>query len=344
MAPPKRRSLGTTATSSAASAKKARQAWNDAMKLTAGATALPPALLLSSASVAGGGMTAAASSASAVLGSDSHRKKRLRLSTTTKKPGAAAVMKGTPANGDDVGTSTKQNRAIRFSIGGAAQTMVEPPTTSKDQRRQNARKGPNFLVSSDHDQDNGDFDDYQARLLLDALEGIDHSLVAAFEQINRDEVDGDDEYDALEEFEDSDETGRPSKKKPKGKPRGRKSSASGSSPAGGAPGMLPKHLRPRSLASLLLEELNRYPESGVAREFIALEEPLTYDAQLPRRKFCPVTHQLGKYREMKSGIYYSNPRAALEQIQERLPPWITIGGNTASYYELVKSLPDQNSV
>ena len=61
-----------------------------------------------------------------------------------------------------------------------------------------------------------------------------------------------------------------------------------------------------------------------------------------RRKFCPFTGLEDVYMDPKSGIPYASLKA-LEQIRERQPPWILQGNaGTASYYEAVKSLRNED--
>ena len=86
-----------------------------------------------------------------------------------------------------------------------------------------------------------------------------------------------------------------------------------------------------------MEEVTR--EHGVAREFIQAEATLPPNQQLPPRKFCPVTGLFGIYTDQKSGIPYANLKA-LEQIQERTPPWMNLSG-TAAYLEATKSIVEK---
>ena len=88
---------------------------------------------------------------------------------------------------------------------------------------------------------------------------------------------------------------------------------------------------------MLLEEINR--DDGVAREWLSAEAR-DKQKQTPSRKFCPVTGIEGIYTEPKTGIPYANLQA-LEQIQERPPPWMTLGGGLA-YHEAVKSIRDED--
>lgn len=199
------------------------------------------------------------------------------------------------------------NEAMRATAGAAAlPAALQQPNrkrrsgrNKKQDRRSKARK---VMM--------GENDEFQMALWIDALEGVDPSVPSA--------ADDDEEYDQLDELEE------------RGKKR-RKSSA-----AKAKAGVLPKRFLPRSLGSILVEEASR--EDGVARDFLAAEAKLPKSEQLPRRKFCPVTGLPGIYTEPKSRIPYATMRA-LEQIQERAPPWMTLGGS-AAYLEAVKSIED----
>jgi hypothetical protein len=108
---------------------------------------------------------------------------------------------------------------------------------------------------------------------------------------------------------------------------------------------LPKRFKPRSLASILLEEVNR--DDGVAYIWLDNEARINKKNKQaahvtimpPPRKYCPVTGMEGIYTEPKSRIPYANLQA-LEQIRERSPPWMTLGGNIA-YHEAAKSIRDE---
>jgi hypothetical protein len=153
--------------------------------------------------------------------------------------------------------------------------------------------------------------EFLAAAWMDALEGVNPSGPAA---------DDDDSYDELDELDND------NKKK---KRRGASKKA--------ASGALPKRFKPRSLASILLEEVNR--EDGVTRAWME-SEARNKRQKVPSRKFCPVTGMEGIYTEPKSGIPYANLKA-LEQIRERPPPWMTLGGSVA-YHEAVKSIRDED--
>lgn len=105
------------------------------------------------------------------------------------------------------------------------------------------------------------------------------------------------------------------------------------------PTELPKRFKPRTLASCLIEDAGR--ADGVTKQYLEAEaRPTTSGlSQYPRRKFCPVTGLFGKYTDPKTGIPYADLQA-LEQIRERVPPWISVGGLT-TYAETVKSLRDE---
>jgi len=157
----------------------------------------------------------------------------------------------------------------------------------------------------------GENEEYRAAVWIDALEGVDPSAEVQ---------DDDEEFDELDELLDDG-------KKKRRRPKSTKTKA----------GVLPKRFLPRPLASILVEEASR--EDGAARAFLAAEARLPKSEQLPPRKFCPVTGIKAIYTEPKSGIPYSNLRA-LEQIRERPPPWMNLGGS-AAYWEAVKSIRDE---
>ncbi len=155
---------------------------------------------------------------------------------------------------------------------------------------------------------------------MDALEGV----LAT----NAGDNDGDDSYDELDELENK----KGSKKRRK--PTKKQQELAGS---------LPKRFKQRTVANILLEEVNR--EDGVAYAWLEDEARVsrkrgTKSLQLPARKFCPVTGIEGIYTEPKSGLPYANLKA-LEQVRERPPPWMTLGGSLA-YHEAVKSIRDED--
>lgn len=185
----------------------------------------------------------------------------------------------------------------------------------KQERRTKARKVQ--LLAG------GESDEFQSALWIDALEGVDPLLAAAVDDV-------DEEYDELDDLEASTTSGgkRSKNKRGRGAASSRKKQKAG---------VLPTRFLPRSLGSILVEEAGR--EDGVAKAFLHAEARLSPSQQRPRRKFCPVTGLIGLYTEPKSGIPYANLRA-LEQIRERAPPWMTLGG-AAAYLEAVKSINDE---
>lgn len=145
---------------------------------------------------------------------------------------------------------------------------------------------------------------------MDALEDIQASGAAGGED--------DDSYDELDELEND---------KKKRSRRGASKKAQS--------GVLPKRFKPRSMASILTEEFSRF--DGVAKPWLD-NEARKPGPRIPSRKFCPVTGMEGIYTEPKTGLPYANLKA-LEQINERPPPWMTLGGSLA-YHECVKSIRD----
>jgi hypothetical protein len=158
-------------------------------------------------------------------------------------------------------------------------------------------------------------EEYRTAVWIDALEDIDPSGPA---------VEEDEEYDELDEM-----SGEDSKKRKRKGGRGQAAKAKA--------GVMPKRFLPRSLGTILVEEASR--EDGATRAFLAAEARAPPNQQLPRRKFCPVTGLRAAYVEPKSGIPYAT-YGALEQIRERPPPWMTLGG-AATYWEAVKSIEEE---
>lgn len=150
---------------------------------------------------------------------------------------------------------------------------------------------------------------YQQSLYIDSLEGVDPSLDQ--DQTNNE----DEEYDELAELD----GGAPEKTKRRAKKRPRK-------------GSLPRRFLPRSLGMILLEEASR-PDSA-AHRFLETQAKTKSNARKVG-PLCPVTGWKGRYRH--GPLYYYNERA-LEQLRERLPPWMTLTGSTATFAEARSSL------
>jgi hypothetical protein len=200
------------------------------------------------------------------------------------------------------------NEAMKATAGATAlppslqqrQRKRRSDRNKKQERRSKARKVQDV---------SGDGDEYRMAVWIDALEGVDPAAPSP---------EDDEEYDELDELEDR------KKKRRRGKATKAKA------------GVLPKRFLPRSLGSILVEEASR--PDGVAKEFLSAQARVDPGQQLPRRKFCPVTGLQAVYCDPKSGIPYASLRA-LEQIQERSPPWMTLGGS-AAFFEAAKSILD----
>jgi hypothetical protein len=198
---------------------------------------------------------------------------------------------------------------------------------SKQGRRDRARKTIN----------QEDSDEYRAAAWMDALEDV--PATATLDGADG-AVDEDDSYDELEELEEEEKRTSSSNKNK----RKRKSTTPAATKAAGKASAIsmPKRFKPRTLASILLEEINR--DDGVAHAWLENEARIQRNKQgqhatPPPRKFCPVTGMVGIYIDPKTRIPYAN-LLALEQIRERPPPWMTLGGNVA-YHEAVKSIRDE---
>jgi hypothetical protein len=205
------------------------------------------------------------------------------------------------------------NDAMRSTAGVSALPAALQPRTNK-RRSDRGKKGRQKNARKVQSLDDEESKELLAAAWMDALEDIAPSGPAA---------DEDDSYDELDELDGGE------KKKKRKRPATKKATT--------AAGVLPKRFKPRSLASVLLEEVNR--EDGVARAWMD-SEARKKDQKVPVQKFCPVSGLDGIYSEPKSRIPYANLKA-LSQIQERPPPWMTLGGSLA-YHEAVGSIRDDN--
>jgi hypothetical protein len=200
---------------------------------------------------------------------------------------------------------------MRSAAGTAALPPALQPRTQKrrsDRRKKQDRRDKARKISAVGGTETTEF---LAAAWMDALEDVATGGPAA---------EDDDSYDELDEMEDD-------QKKKRGKRGSSKKQPSGT---------LPKRFKPRSLANILLEEVNR--EDGVAHSWLATEAR-TVKSKIPARKFCPVTGMMGIYTEPKSGIPYSDLKA-LTQIRERAPPWMQLASSNA-YHEATKSIRDE---
>ena len=200
-------------------------------------------------------------------------------------------------------------------IPGTSTSRRSSSRAKKQSRRDRARKS---TTAGGDDGDGVDTELYRAATRIDALEDVVD---------DPDNDDEEEEYDELEEVEGG----------PKRKRRGGGGGAS-KKKRGAQAGVIPKRLKARSLASILLEEAGR--PDGVVKQYLEAEsKPPPPPGRRPRRKFCPVSGLLGCYTEPKSGIPYANLQA-LEQIRERAPPWTNRSGS-AAYSEAVNSLKEE---
>lgn len=162
----------------------------------------------------------------------------------------------------------------------------------------------------------------QRALWVDTLEGVDISAAVTGEDDNLDGDEDDDVYDAFEELDGDGNNKKRKKKKPKRKTNRKPNSS--------------KRFQARSLGAVLLEEASR--EDGIASELLATHA--TTSTPLPQRHFCSVTGLPGRYRDPTTGLWYST-YGALEQIRERPPPWMSLsGGANATFLEAVRSIED----
>ena len=186
-------------------------------------------------------------------------------------------------------------------------------SSNRSKRREKARKATVSLTS--HDPDGIE---YRDAVRLDFLEG---AMVVDDEEVEE-------EYDELEDIEES--GGGKKRKRSTGK---RKKKA--------LVGAIPKRFKARSLAAVLIEESSR-GDGGVAEKYLKAEaRPMKGNPRYPSMKLCVVTGLEGVYTDPKSGVPYANLQA-LEQIRERVPPWMSGSqGGSSAYHDAVKSLRNE---
>ena len=229
---------------------------------------------------------------------------------------------------------------------GAPSRRESIASRSRRKRRENARKSS--LGAAGGSSGGGinalEEKEYRVALHMDILEGVVDNTVGG---------DDDDEYDEFAELNDDEDDNKKKKRKRK--------SVGGTKKKKGKASAIPKYLKARSLASILIEEASRsdsvakqYVDASVRRlasgkqatttsdtTTITTTSTTTYTNPYPARKFCPVTGLYGEYTEPKTGISYAS-LSALEQIRERPPPWMNVGNSaSASYWEAVKSLQNR---
>ena len=229
------------------------------------------------------------------------------------------------------------NEAMRTAAGTAALPAALQPRTQKrrsDRRKKQDRRDKARKTSAARGPESKEL---LAAAWMDALEDVPLGTGENGGGID----DGDDSYDELDEL---DGKKKGNKRGGRRKPTKKQQELAGS---------LPKRFKPRSMANILLEEVNR--DDGIAYAWLEDEARVprhragktsttgtTRFKQLPARKFCSVTGMEGIYTEPKSGLPYANLKA-LEQLRERPPPWMNLGGSFA-FHEAVKSIRDEEGV
>jgi len=217
------------------------------------------------------------------------------------------------------------NEAMRSAAGISATKLSR--RSDRQRRQQKARKGftEHGRVTSLEDVE------YRAAVRIDHLEESKADEYDSQEEDEDASLAADQEYDEEEELEERNGRGKKRKKTKKRKPAMNKKSKLKASLVADQ-----KRLKPRSLASILLEEATVVGggEGTRLRDYVNAEAKPRFETY-PARKFCPVTGQFGIYKDPKCGVHYATLKA-LEQIQERLPPWMSRGGS-AAYSEAMKS-------
>jgi YL1 nuclear protein C-terminal domain len=268
-------------------------------------------------------------------------------------------------------TSAQQRKAWNEAMRTAAGTAAMPPAlqTTHRKRRSDRRHNKNTTKQGRRDRarkvlnQEENSHDYRAAAWMDALEDVP---ATATTDGGDDDVGGgvngdDDSYDELEELQEEMKGSRSGNRKKSKRKSNTKAGGAKKTTGTAAAGTMsiPKRFKARSLASILLEEVNR--EDGVAYAWLdnearinnqqnkekkiqstavdGIPSPPLPSLPLPIRKYCPVTGMEGIYIDPKSRIPYAT-LPALEQIRERLPPWMVLGGNIA-YHEAVKSIRNE---
>lgn len=173
-------------------------------------------------------------------------------------------------------------------------------------------------------------DEYRTWVWVDALEGVDPSINAT--------ADDDDDFGDIVESPDHDDNKKRTKKS--------KTTSTSRSKQQKSESKLPKYLMPKSLGTILMDELNNRDDGGTTYAYLGAEAHVSRPTdKLIKRKFCPVTGLFAQYTHPKTGIPYSS-LTALDQILERPPPWMTLANNNnsgsgATYLEALKSITQQ---
>lgn len=225
------------------------------------------------------------------------------------------------------------NEAMRSAAGTAALPVALQPRTQKrrsDRRKKQDRRDKARKITAIQGPESIQL---FSAAWMDALEDVSATMG---DNGGGDGSDGDDSYDELDELESNAKVNKRARGGGRRKPTKKQQELAGS---------LPKRFKPRSMANILLEEVNR--NDGVVSAWLGdearISRPHSFTTKksfrLIARKFCPVTGMQGIYIEPKSGLPYANLKA-LEQVRERPPPWMNLGGSIA-YHEAVKSIRDE---
>eukprot|EP00956_Cyclotella_meneghiniana_P027130 scaffold60248_cov41-Cyclotella_meneghiniana.AAC.1 len=229
-------------------------------------------------------------------------------------------------------STAAQRKAWNEAMKSAGAVLPPPHGVSTDRRRARRDKARKSTAYGGAGNAAGSSDEraYRVALHMDMLEGAvaDNADAEEDEEYNElEELDEDDDHDDVANTKRG--TAAANKKKSR---RKRLSAATSAS--------IPKYLKARSLASILIEEANR--SDSVASQYVnaavsSSSSSRTKTTTSSTRKFCPVTGLYGTYTDPKSGIPYASLKA-LEQIRERAPPWMNNSGGSGAYWEACKTL------
>ena len=223
-------------------------------------------------------------------------------------------------------STAAQRKAWNEAMKSAGAVLPPPHGVSADRRRARRDKARKSTAIGGSGNAAGSADEraHRVALHMDALEGAAADTNADAEE--------DEEYNELGEFDNEDDDLRDTKR---GGAANKKKRRKRPSSNAAATASIPKYLKARSLASVLIEEANRY--DSVARKYVNAAVSSRKKSASAPRKFCPVTGLYGTYIDSKSGIPYASLKA-LEQIRERAPPWMNSSGGSGAYWEACKML------
>jgi len=208
-----------------------------------------------------------------------------------------------------------QRKAWNEAMRSAGASIGRPSSARRSDRQKKRTRREKARKSLDQFESSTEQKEYRAAVRIDALEDVVEPADTSLEE---------EEYD-------EDEAEYSGKRRRGATKRAAKSKASA--------GAAPKRLKSRNLASILMEDAGK--PHGTTKKYLAAEaRPLPGQPSYPPRKFCPVTGLFGTYTDPKSGVPYA-ALSSLEQIRERVPPWMSLSGATA-YSEAIKSLRNED--